>query len=42
MPPMKPAMMMNIGMKFRICAARCCEVETSNLLDCRAVARRLG
>ena len=29
MPPTKPATMMNIGMNVRICAARCCAVETS-------------
>ena len=28
-PPTKPATMMNIGMNVRICAARCCAVETS-------------
>ena len=29
MPPAKPAIMMNIGMNVRICAARCCALETS-------------
>ena len=37
-PPVNAASTMNSGMKFRICAARCCALETSTSSTSTAVA----